>query len=130
MACKMAAENRKLNISDCMADKTEISRVKYTLVWSRNTMETKLITTSRPITKLSEIFKMESKMAAENTKLNITDCMADKTEISSAKHTFLWSRHTLQTKFNTICCPITKSAEIFKMASKMADENRKLNISY
>ena len=69
MACKMAAENRKLNISDCMADKTEISRVKYTLMWSRNTMETKLITTCRPITKLAEIFKMESKMAAENTKI-------------------------------------------------------------
>ena len=28
MTYKMAAENRKLNISDCMADKTEILNVK------------------------------------------------------------------------------------------------------
>ena len=41
MASNMAAENRKLNISDCMADKTEIPRAKHTFLWSRNAIENK-----------------------------------------------------------------------------------------
>ena len=129
MASKIAAENRKLNISDCMADKTEIARVKHTFLWSWNAMETKRITICCPIKKFAEIFKIASKMAAENRKLNISDCMADKTEISSANHTFLWSRNAMETKLITICRPITKCAEMFKMAPKMAAENRQLNIS-
>ena len=73
-------------------------------------METKLITICRPITKFAEIFKMASKMAAENKKLNIFDYMVDKTEIPSAKHTFLWSRNAKETRRITICFPITKCA--------------------
>ena len=55
--------------------------------------------------------------------------MADKTKIPSAQHTFMWSRNAMETKLITICWPIKKFAEIFKMASKMVAENRKLNIS-
>ena len=73
-------------------------------------METKLITVCRPNTKFAEIFKMVSKMAAENRKLNIFDCMTDKTEIPSAKHTFLRSKNAMETNRITICCPITKCA--------------------
>ena len=40
---QMAVENKKLNISDCMADKTEIPSAWHTFLWSRNAMETKLI---------------------------------------------------------------------------------------
>ena len=86
MASKMAAETRKFNISDCMAEKTEILKTKHTVLWSRNAMEPKLITICRPITHFAEIFKM----AAENRKLSIPDCMADKTHIPSAKHAFVW----------------------------------------
>ena len=68
---------------------------------------------------LAEILKMASKMAAGNRQVNISDCMADKTEIPSAKHKFLWSRHALKTKLFAICCPIAKFAEIFKMAFKI-----------
>ena len=68
-------------------------------------METKLITICCPITKFAEIFKMASKIAAENRQLNISECMADETEIPSAKHTFLWSRNALEAKLITICCP-------------------------
>ena len=92
-------------------------------------MEAKLITICHPITKIAEIFNMASKMAAETRKLNISDCRADKTEISSDKHKFWWSRNALETKLITICHSITKLVEtLFKMASKTA-ENRKLNIS-
>ena len=45
-------------------------------------------------------------MAAENRKLNISDCMTDKTEISSAKQTFLWSRNAMETTLITIGCPL------------------------
>ena len=69
-------------------------------------METQLITICCPITKCAEIFKMASKMAAENRKLNVSDCMADKTEIPSAQHTFLWSRNTMETNLITTCCPL------------------------
>ena len=72
---------------------------------------------------------MASKMAVENRKLNISDCMADKTKFPSAQNSFLWSIIAMETKLITICFPITKFAEIFKMAFKMAAENRKLNIS-
>ena len=64
-------------------------------------------------------------MAAENIKFNISDYMADKTEILSAKHSFSWSRNAMETKLITICYPITTFAEIFKMASTMAANNRK-----
>ena len=37
--------------------------------------------------------------------------MADRTEIPSAKHTFLWSRNAMETKLITICCPILKFSE-------------------
>ena len=73
---------------------------------------------------VADICKMASKMAAGNRKLNISDFMADKTEIPSARHTFLWSRNVMETNLNTICFPITKFAEIFKMTSNMAAENR------
>ena len=112
-----------------MADKTEIPRAKHTLLWSGNAMKTILITIYRPITKFAEIFKMASKMAAENIQFNISDCKADKTEIPRAKHTFLWSGNAMKTKLIIIYRTITKFVEIFKMASNMATENRKLNIS-
>ena len=123
----MADENREFNISGCLADKTEIPNARHTFLWSKNAMETKLVTVCFPTTKFAEIFKMAFKIAAENRKLNISDFMADKTEIASAQHTFLWSSIAMETK------PITmfsqKFAELFKMASKMAAENRKFNIS-
>ena len=106
MASKIDAENRKLNICDCMADKTEIPRAKHTFLWSGNAMETTLITICRPIIKFAEIFKMASEMAAKNRKLNLSDCMANKTEIPSAKHTFLWSRNTLETRLITNFAPL------------------------
>ena len=130
MAFKMAAENRKFNISDYMAYKTEIpSKCSAYILWSRNAIETKPITICCPITKFAEMFKMGSKMAAENRKFNISDSMADKTEIPRAKHTFLWSRNAMETKLITICCLVTKFPELFKMTFNMADEYRKFNIS-
>ena len=72
---------------------------KHTFLLSRNAMETKLITVFLPIIKFAEIFKMASKMAAENRKFKISDCGADKTEISSAEQNFLWSRNALETRF-------------------------------
>ena len=45
-----------LYISDCMADRTdrtEIPSAKHTLLWSRNAMETKVITICCPITKFA-----------------------------------------------------------------------------
>ena len=109
IASKMAAESRKCNIFDCMVDKTEIPSAKHTFLWSRNTFETRLITICCPITKFAEIVKMASKMAAENRQFNISDCMTDKTEIPSAKHTFLWSRNAMETKRITML-PIAKFA--------------------
>ena len=78
-------------------------------------METKLITKCCPLTKFAEISKIASKMAAENRKLNISDCMAGKTEIPSAKHTFVWSSNAMETKLITICCPITQFAPIIDL---------------
>ena len=96
MASKIATDNRKLNISDCMADKTEIQSDKNKFLWSRHALKTKLIAICCPIAKFAEIFKMAFKTAADNRKLNISDSMADKTEIPSAKHAFLWSRHAFE----------------------------------
>ena len=42
-----------------------------------------------PITKFVEIFKMASKIAAENRNFNNSDCMAEKTEIPTAKQKLL-----------------------------------------
>ena len=107
MASKMTAENSKSNISDCTADKTEIPRANHTFMWSGNAMKTMLITVCGPVTKCAGIFKMASMMAAENIKLNISDCMTDRTEIPSAKHTFSWKRNALETRLITICCPLS-----------------------
>ena len=93
-----------------MADTTEIPSAKQKFVWSRHALKIKLITIFCPTTRFPDILKMASKMAAENRKLNITYCMADKTEIPCAKRTFLWSRNAMETKRITICCPITKFA--------------------
>ena len=122
----MAAENRKFNISDCITGETEILSTKHTFLWSRNAMETMLITTCCPVT--YRVFKIASKVAAGNRKLNISDCLADKFRNCKCKAYILWSRNALETKLITLCCPITEFAEIFKMASKMAAENRTLNI--
>ena len=51
-------------------------------------METRLITICWSVTKFAEILKMASKMATEKRKWNISGCMADKTEIPSAKIQF------------------------------------------
>ena len=110
MAFKMAAENRKFNISDCMLDKTDIPSAKRTLLWSRNAMETKLITICFPITKFAVIIQDGVQDGCRKRKLNISDCMADKTEIPSVKHSFLWSRNANGNKANYNILPIAKFA--------------------
>ena len=96
MASKMAAETDNL-ISPTVWQIKKILSAKHTFLWSRNALETKLITICCPITKFAEIFKMASKMAAEKRKLNISYCMAEKAEMPSTKHTFLWSMNAIET---------------------------------
>ena len=114
----MATANMKLNISDCMADKTEIASSKHTFFWSRNALETRLITICCPLPHLQRYSRWRSRWLPKTGRFNSSDCMAETTEILRAKHTFLWSRNAMETKLITIRRPITKFAEIFKMASR------------
>ena len=86
-----------------MADETEIPSANHTFLCSMNAMERKLITICCPITNFAEIFKMASKMAAENRKFNISDCMQTKQKFQVLSILFLWSRNAMETNLITIC---------------------------
>ena len=77
MSSKMADENRQLNISDCIADKSEIPNANAYIFVVKECNGNNANYNMLPITKFTEIFNMAFKMAAENRKWNISDCMAD-----------------------------------------------------
>ena len=71
---------------------------------------------------------MASKVAAGNRKLNISDCMTDKTEIPKAKHTFFLVRECNGNKANYNMSPHYKICR--GIQDDVQDGCRKQKIEY